>query len=141
MNDHSISVDQARYATSIVDKYLDTATFKTNKKLYKVTFPYYMIFTKYYASTSDEQMENFTREFNINYRACIVSLIYMFSTRVYFSFAVHKLARFSSNTGKLDFERLVHLLRYIRDNMTLGLKYYTDMKYASLSHLLRQSNI
>ena len=32
MKDHSISVDQARYATSIVEKYLDTATFKASKK-------------------------------------------------------------------------------------------------------------
>ena len=32
MKDHSISVDQDRYATSIIDKYLDTTTIKTSKK-------------------------------------------------------------------------------------------------------------
>ena len=37
--DHSISVDQARYATSIVAKYLDTATVKTSTKFYKTNFP------------------------------------------------------------------------------------------------------
>ena len=37
--DNSISVDQARYATSIVAKYLDTATVKVSKKFYKTTFP------------------------------------------------------------------------------------------------------
>ena len=36
---------------------------------------------------------------------------------------------------------MVHLLRYIRDNKTLGLKYYDDMKYAPLSDLLRQASI
>ena len=36
---------------------------------------------------------------------------------------------------------LVHLLRYIRDNNTLGLKYYADIKYAPLSELLKQDNI
>ena len=30
MKDNSISVDQARYATSIIAKYLDTATFKAS---------------------------------------------------------------------------------------------------------------
>ena len=35
MKDHSISVDQDRYATSIFEKYLDTATVKTGKKHYK----------------------------------------------------------------------------------------------------------
>ena len=82
------------YATSIVDKYLYNATFKTSTNFYKTTFPYYIIFTKYDASASDEQIEKFTREFNIHYRACIVSFIYLLSTRVYFSFAVHKLEKF-----------------------------------------------
>ena len=47
----------------------------------------------------------------------------MLSTRLDLSFSVHKLAKFSSNPGKLDFEGLVHLLRYIRENNTLGLKW------------------
>ena len=47
MRDHSISVDQARYATSIVEKYLDTDIFKTSTKFYNTTLPYDMIFTKY----------------------------------------------------------------------------------------------
>ena len=83
-----------------------------------------MIFTKKYVSTSDEQVDKLTREYNIHYRACIGSLIYLFSTRVDLSFAVHNLAKFSENPGKLHFELLINLLRYIRDNKTLGLKYY-----------------
>ena len=62
-------MDQARYATSIVAKYLDTATVKASKKFYKTTFPADMIFTKEDISTSDEQVENLTREYNIHYRA------------------------------------------------------------------------
>ena len=53
MKDHSISVYQSRYSTSIITKYLDTATVKTSTKFYKTTFPYDMIFTKADASTSD----------------------------------------------------------------------------------------
>ena len=121
MKDHSISVDQARYATSIVAKYLDTATVKVSKKFYKTTLPADAIFTRENVSTSDEQVEKFTREFNIHYRACIGSLIYLFSTRVDMSFSVHKLSKFSANPGKLHSEVLVHLLRYIRYNHTLGL--------------------
>ena len=56
MKDNSISVDQARYATSIVAKYLDTATVKASTELYKTTFPYDMIFTKADAYTSDDQV-------------------------------------------------------------------------------------
>ena len=71
MKDNSISLDQAIYATSILDKYLDTSTVKTSKFFYNTTLPYDMIFTKDFVSTSDEQVDKLTREFNINYRACI----------------------------------------------------------------------
>ena len=127
MKDNSISVDQSRYATSIVAKYLDTATVKVSKKLYKTTLPADMIFIKEDVSTSGEQVEKLNREYNIHYRACICSLIYLLSTRVDLSFAVHKLAKFSANPGKLHFEGLIHLFIYIRNNKTLGLKYYADL--------------
>ena len=57
------------------------------------------------------------------------------------SFAVHKLAKFLANPGKVNFERLVHLLRYIRGNKTLGLKYYADLNDEPVTDILRQANI
>ena len=57
------------------------------------------------------------------------------------SFTVHKLAKFSANPGKVHFEGLVHLLRYIRDNNILGLKYYADLHDAPVTDILRQANI
>ena len=54
---------------------------------------------------------------------------------------VHNIAKFSSNSGKVHFGRLVHLLRYIRDNKTLGFNYYANINDVPLSDLLRQSNI
>ena len=94
LKDHYISVDQAKYATSIVEKYLDTATVKVRKKFHKTTLPDDMIFTKEDVSTSDELVEKLTREYNIHYRSCIGSLIYLLSTRLDLSFVVHKLAKF-----------------------------------------------
>ena len=46
MKDHSISLDQARYSTYIVAKYLDTATVKAGTSFYKTTLPDDMIFPK-----------------------------------------------------------------------------------------------
>ena len=111
MKGHSISVDQARYATSIVAKYLDTATVTVSTKFYKTTLTADMIFTKEDVSTSDEQVDKLNRGFNIQYRDCIGSLIYLFSTRVELSFVVHYLEKYSSNPDKVYFEGLVHLLR------------------------------
>ena len=36
---------------------------------------------------------------------------------------------------------MIHLLRYIRDKKTLGLKYYADLNDAPVSDLLIQANI
>ena len=80
-----------------------------------------MILTKADASTSDEKVEKLTRELNIHYRASFGSFVYLSYTRVDLSFVVHKLTKFSSKHGKVHFERLVHLLRYIRENKTLVL--------------------
>ena len=68
-------------------------------------------------------------------------MIYILSTRVDLIFSVHKLANFSANSGKVHFEGLIRLLRYIRENNTLGLKYYADMNDAPVTDLLRQANI
>ena len=70
-------MDQARYATSIVVKYLDTTTVKVSTKFYKTKFPSDIIFTKEDVSTSDEQGGKLNREYNIHYRSCIGSLIYL----------------------------------------------------------------
>ena len=133
MKDHPVSVYQDRYSTSIVAKYLDTTTIKIIKKVYKTTFPSDIIFTKDDAYTSDEEGEKLTREFNIHYRAFIGSLIYLVWIKVDLSSTAHKLGKFSSNSSKVHFEVLVHLLKYIRYNKTLGLKYYADMEAAPLS--------
>ena len=68
-------------------------------------------------------------------------MVYFLYTRVDFSFAVLKLAKFSSNPGKVHFESLVNLLRYIRDYNTLGFKNYADMNDAPVYDLLRQASI
>ena len=58
LKDHYIYVDQARSATSIVAKYLDTAALKVSTKFYNNTFPAYMIFTKDDTSTSVNKLRS-----------------------------------------------------------------------------------
>ena len=131
---------QARYATAVVAKYLNADTVKVSTEFYKTILPAEMIFTKEDVSTSDKQVEKLTRELNIHYRSCIGSLIYLLSKRVDLSFALHELAKFSVNPGKVNFEGLIHLLRYIREDNTLGLKYYVDIIDAPVTDLLRQAS-
>ena len=111
MKDNYISGYQDMYATAIVAKYLDTSAINTSEFFYKTTLSSGMIFAKADVYASDEQVEKWTMEFNIHYRYCIGSLINFLYTRVDFIFAVNKLAKFSSNTGKVQFECLVRVLR------------------------------
>ena len=58
-----------------------------------------------------------------------------------FCFVVHKLATFSSNTGKVHCEGMVQLLGYIRYNKNLVLIYYASIEYAPLFDHLRRYSI
>ena len=53
---HSIPLDKAIYATSVVVNHLDTDTIKENSKFLNTTLPYDIIFTKEDYSTSDEHV-------------------------------------------------------------------------------------
>ena len=55
MKYHPVSVYQDRYASYIVDKYLDTAIVKTSTRFLNTTFPSGVILTKDDAYTRDEQ--------------------------------------------------------------------------------------
>ena len=141
MKDHSISIDKAIYATSIVAKYLDTDTVKTSTKFYNTTLTSDLIFAKSDVSTSDDQVEMLTKEIKYSLQSLYWIIDLFLSKRVYLSFSVHKLAKFSSNPDKAHFEGLVNLLRDIRDDKNYGLKYYDDTKDAPLYNLLRQASI
>ena len=56
IKDHYISMDQDRYATSIVEENLDTYTVKAGANFYKTTLKFDMIFIKDDTSTSNEQV-------------------------------------------------------------------------------------
>ena len=65
---HYISLDQDRYVTSTVIKYLGTATTIENSKFNDTTLPHDMIFTKEDGSTSDEHVEVLSGEYKIHHR-------------------------------------------------------------------------
>ena len=91
LKDNSISVDKDRYATSVVVNYLDNSKIKENSKIHKTTLPYDIIFTKENASTSVEKMEVLSRYYNIHYRDCVESIIYLLFTIVDLCFALDNL--------------------------------------------------
>ena len=61
MKDHHISVNKARYATSIVANYFDTSTVNTSTKKFETNFPSDIIFTKSDTSTSYYKVDKLIR--------------------------------------------------------------------------------
>ena len=107
LKENSTSVDKAKYATYVDANYIHTYTIKENSKFHKTNLPHYIIFFKEDASTSDEQVEVMSREYNINYRDSVGSLIFILCTRVDLYFALHNLEKLSSNPGEVNSEGML----------------------------------
>ena len=86
-------------------------------------------------------MEVLFIELNIHYIACVGSLGYILICNSGFVFFSTQVGLFSSNNGRVHFEGLLHLLRYIRDKKNLGLIYYAKIEDATLSDPLRLARI
>jgi hypothetical protein len=61
--------------------------------------------------------------------------------RVHIVFAANKLAKFTRQPGKEQFEALIHLLRYLCDNNNYGTCFYSDIKESPMYQMLLQQNI
>ncbi|MGH7973945.1 MAG: reverse transcriptase domain-containing protein [bacterium] len=138
--DYSITVDQSRYAKAITARY----TNKINALLadkYDRALPPLWIASKEDCSASEADSAKLEKYYNLDYRSCTGALIYLNFTRPDIVFAVMKLVKFSNNPGKSHFEALIHLLGYIRDNASLGLRFYSNLEEAPVTKLLKEHNI
>ena len=80
---------------------------------------------------------------NVNHRPVIGVLLYISCcTRLDISFAVNKLARFSNNPGVIiHFRYFLHLIGYIKNTPSKGLKFYSVYEYSQIYLLLKEHNI
>jgi hypothetical protein len=62
-------------------------------------------------------------------------------TRTDIIYAVNKLAKFTRKPGKVHFEALLHLLRYLRDNSLYGVRFYSNLSDAPIYQMLLSQNI
>jgi hypothetical protein len=92
-------------------------------------------------SIDEASSKQLATEYNINYASCVGSLIYLGMTRVDIVFAVNKLAKFTHKPGRLHFEAMIHLLRYLRDHSHVGVRFYNDYLNAPMTKALIAENI
>ena len=65
----------------------------------------------------------------------------MLATRVDIIFDVSKPCKFTHAPGTKHYQELIHLLQYLRDKTSLGLKFYNESKYYPLHDLLLANKI
>jgi hypothetical protein len=136
-----IEIDQTRYCLSILRKYLDTAGCKRDTSSTPTPLPLDFVPSSEDCSDNDEMVAQLEAEYNIQYSSCIGSLIYLTMTRSDIIYAVNKLAKFSRSPGRVHFDVLIHLLRYLRDHTYLGVKFYSNFVDAPLYQTLSAQNI
>jgi hypothetical protein len=62
-------------------------------------------------------------------------------TRLDITYAVVKFDKYTRCPRVVHMEALLHLLRYLRDNMYLGLKFYFDITMNPITRLLSSNGI
>jgi hypothetical protein len=136
-----IELDQNRYCASIVKKYLDQAGAPKNIRRHDTPLSIHFIPTSDDCSATDKDATKLGIMYNIDFASCIGSLIYLGMTRTDITYAVNKLAKYTRKPGQKQFEALLHLLRYLRDNNNLGLRYYSSVQDAPITQMLIGQNI
>ncbi len=92
-------------------------------------------------SVDDASSRQLAVEYNIDYASCVGSLIYLGMTRVDIVYAINKLAKFTHKPGRIHFEAMVHLLRYLQDHSNVGIRFYSDYINAPMTKALIAENV
>ena len=122
----NITIDQSRYAKSIVQCYLEPAGVNKCAKEYSSILPTSFVPSKKDCPETPEESSIMQQEFNVDYASCVGSLIYISNTHPDMTYGINKLAKFSRNPGQVHMLALIHLLRYLCQHTQFGLTYYSN---------------
>ena len=89
--DYNITIDQSRYAKSIVKLYSDPAGVKKTTKVYTSILPPSFVPTKTDFSPDEGEARKLQEEYNIDYASCIGFLIDLSKTRPDLIYHINKL--------------------------------------------------
>ena len=138
--DH-ISIDQDQYVRNITSRF--EKAFKHPFKNKDSPLPTTFIPSKKDCPQNDPQIKEVKLRFgNLNYRSVIGALLYVSCcTRPDIAYAVNKLAKFSNNPGIVHFRGLLHLIGYLKNTSTKGLRFFSNYEDSSIYKLLSEHDI
>jgi hypothetical protein len=134
--DFNVTLDQARYCKAIVNRFLEKAGAKKKPRFHSTILPADFVPSAEDCSKDEESAKTLQEEYGIDFASCVGALLYLSYTRPDITYAVVKFAKYTRRPGVVHMEALLHLLRYLRDNMYLGLKFYSDITMSPITRLL-----
>jgi hypothetical protein len=134
--DFNVTLDQARYCKAIVNRFLEKAGAKKNPRFNSTILPADLCPVWRTALRMKSQPK-----YGIDFASCVRALLYLSYTIPDITYAVVKFPKYTRCPGVAHMEALLHLLRYLRDNMYLGLKFYSDITMSPITRLLSSNRI
>jgi hypothetical protein len=139
--DFNITLDQARYCKAIVNRFLEKAGAKMKPRFHSTILPAECVPSVEDSSKDEETAKTLQEEYGVDFASCVGALLYLSYTRPDITYAVVKFAKYTRCPGVAHMEALLHILRYLRDNMYLGLKFYSDITMSPVPRLLSSNGI
>jgi hypothetical protein len=94
-----------------------------------------------WSSKDEETAKTLQEEYGIDFASCVGAMLYLSYSRPDITYAVVKFAKYTRCPGAVHMEALLHLLKYLRDNMYLGLKFYSDITMSPITSLWSSNEI
>ena len=140
-----VTLDQSRYAAATIAKFLPGSEVvnpsDADKRRYGAPLPSNFVFTVEDRSENEEAVKALEREYGMEYRSVIGSLLWLMNTFTRLQFAIRKLAKFNHLPGRKHFVAMIHCLHHIRCFHRNGVTYYSKVDDAPVTRMLHDADI
>ena len=134
-------IDQNRYLQSVLQRFLGSVRLPVSSTKHTTPLPRDFVASKDHLCDNAEASKALQEQYNLDFRAFIGCLIYLMYTRVDIVFVVNKLAKFTHCPSEYHLKCAVHLLCYLRDFPTYGIRFYSDWTHSRTYRTLQVHNI
>ena len=124
---------------SIVCRYLDTVGCANEILEHTTPFSLDFVPTADDNSVDEAAVKILSSEFNLDFASCFGALIYLALSHVDILHAVNKMAKYTRRPGRNHLKALVHVLRYFREHVHLGITFYSDVDRTPIHLMLLNS--
>ncbi len=120
-------MDEAQYCKALVNRFLEKAGAKKKPRFHSTILPAEFVPSVEDCSKNEETVKTMQEGYGIDFSSFVGVLLYLSYARPDITYALVKFAKYTRCPEVVHMEALLHLLRYLKDNMNLGLKFYSDI--------------